>query len=65
MGKFDEIYNRLLETMTAGGEGNMLASGNGDHGNAFGGDADVIYAPKDYRSVITGGKKKKYQRKLH
>jgi hypothetical protein len=42
MGKFDELYLKLLETMIAGGNSGVFgsAANNGDHGGEFPGGSD-------------------------
>jgi hypothetical protein len=54
MDRFDEIYHKLMETMTAGGAGSVLNP-----------DENKEYAAGDNRiPVILGKKKKPQKRKL-
>jgi len=52
MKRFDELYKKLLETMTAGGEGSVLNP-----------DDNKEYAKGDNRIPFIFGKKKKYQKR--
>jgi hypothetical protein len=52
MKRFDELYKKLLETMTAGGEGSVLNP-----------DDNKEYAKGDTRVPFFFGKKKKYQKR--
>ena len=52
MKRFDELYHKLLETMTAGGEGSILNP-----------DDNKEYAKGDNRIPFIFGKKKKPQRR--
>ena len=53
MDRFDKLFHKLMETMTAGGVGSILNP-----------DDNKDYAPGDNRiPVILGGKKKKPQKR--
>lgn len=53
MDLFDKLYHKLMETMTAGGEGSVLNP-----------NENKDYAPGDNRiPIILGKKKKKIQRR--
>jgi hypothetical protein len=52
MKRFDELYQKLLETMTAGGAGSVLNP-----------DDNKEYAKGDNRIPFIFGKKKKYQKR--
>jgi hypothetical protein len=52
MKRFDEIYYKLMETMTAGGEGSVLNP-----------NQNKEYAEGDNRIPVILGKKKKPQRR--
>ena len=52
MNRFDKLYYKLLETMTAGGEGSILNP-----------DDNKEYAKEDNRIPFIFGKKKKPQKR--
>jgi hypothetical protein len=52
MDRFDEIYHKLMETMTAGGAGSILNP-----------DENKEYAAEDNRIPFILGKKKKPQKR--
>ena len=52
MDRFDEIYHKLMETMTAGGAGSVLNP-----------DENPEYAKDDNRIPVFLGKKKKPQKR--